>query len=556
MTTTEFPRNTKKMSDRTNQAIIILALFLFAFSVRLLPGPRTIDDSFITFRYARNILAGNGFVYNPGERVLGTTTPLYTFLLTGIGLVTGRTSAPFPTIAWIVNALADGLTCILLYLMGKRLNASLPGLGAALVWAIAPFSVTFAIGGLETSIFVLLTIAVVYFYLTERYTWAAFFSSLSLLTRPDALLLLLPLAADRLWIIMSNRPSTGVNRTVDPLTTHAQRRRSLYAELLAFFLPVGLWFIFSGFYFGSPIPHSIAAKSLVYRLPPDAAFVRLIQHYTTPFLENLTFGTAWIGVGLFLVPFLSLVGTLRILRVTKHAWPYLIYPWLYFMAFSIANPLIFRWYLTPPLPPLILSMLVGVDGLLNCFKSYISRHTTESRNHGLRALFTALTVLTLVVLPVLLSLRGWVIKPDHGLSRPAPEMAWYQLELIYSQAAARLNQEINGHEPDTSIAAGDVGVLGFFTGARILDTVGLNSPQSLQYYPIDQSYYEINYAIPPNLILDNHPDYVVILEIYGRRGLLKDARFQERYRLLEKIPTDIYGSEGMLIFKQIENLPD
>jgi hypothetical protein len=31
-------------------------------------------------------------------------------------------------------------------------------------------------------------------------------------------------------------------------------------------------------------------------------------------------------------------------------------------------------------------------------------------------------------------------------------------------------------------------------------------------------------------------------------GLLPDPRFQARYRLLEKIETDIYGSDGMLIF--------
>ncbi len=57
--------------------LLIIALALVA---RWIPGPRTIDDSYITFRYARNILAGEGFVFNPGEPVLGTTTPaLYSF---------------------------------------------------------------------------------------------------------------------------------------------------------------------------------------------------------------------------------------------------------------------------------------------------------------------------------------------------------------------------------------------------------------------------------------------------------------------------------------------
>ena len=81
--------------------------------------------------------------------------------------------------------------------------------------------------------------------------------------------------------------------------------------------------------------------------------------------------------------------------------------------------------------------------------------------------------------------------------------------------------------------------------------MGLNSPQSTKYYPLDESFYAINYAIPPDLIFDQQPDYIIILEVYGREGLLKDPRFESSYSLNEKIPTDIYGSDGMLIFERI-----
>jgi len=63
----------------------MLALFLFfVFS------SWAYDDPFITFRYAQNLRAGLGFVYNPGERILSTTTPLYTLLLAGLSF-SGRT---------------------------------------------------------------------------------------------------------------------------------------------------------------------------------------------------------------------------------------------------------------------------------------------------------------------------------------------------------------------------------------------------------------------------------------------------------------------------------
>src|SRR5215211_293852 len=45
------------------------------------------DDSYITYRYAHNLLTGRGFVYNPGEHVLSTTTPLYALILALFGTV-------------------------------------------------------------------------------------------------------------------------------------------------------------------------------------------------------------------------------------------------------------------------------------------------------------------------------------------------------------------------------------------------------------------------------------------------------------------------------------
>ena len=147
--------------------------------------------------------------------------------------------------------------------------------------------------------------------------------------------------------------------------------------------------------------------------------------------------------------------------------------------------------------------------------------------------------------PFALSLQDWTLHPDHGLDRPAPEMAWYELELLYRQAAETLAPTLS---PQTTLAASDVGVLGYFTDARILDTVGLNSPGALRYYPLDPGIYVINLATSPDLILDTRPDYLVLLEVYGREGLFKDPRFWRTYHLIRKIPTDIYTSDGMLLF--------
>ncbi len=501
--------------------LLPLFLFLLAFSARMIPGARTIDDSYITFRYAQNILEGEGFVYNPGDPVLGTTTPLYTLIMVVLGSVSGGTQAPFPELAMLVNALADGLTAVLLYLIGRHFKKDLAGLGAALAWSIAPYSVTFAIGGLETSVVVLLLIGMSYYYLKGRVTAAAFLAGLALLTRPDTLLLVGLITLDHFIRILR------------------KQAKLRWQELLALLLLPLIWYGFATWQFGSPIPHSVQAKLGAYRLGPEEGLIRLLQHYATPFMADRWFGTVFaVGSGLLLYPFLYFVGTRSFFKINTRSLVIMLYPWVYFLVFALANPLIFRWYLTPPLPFLFIGILAGTQEFFTSVFSWPKLKIPKF-------ILTSLLVILVVLLPFASLLSNWELHPDHGPDRPAPGMAWYQLELLYQKAAQIIQPFLT---PGTTLAAGDVGVLGYFTQLRILDTVGLNSPEALAYYPLDEKYYVTNYAVAPDLIIDEQPKLVILMEVYGRQGLFKDPRFNEQYDLLALIPTDIYGSDGMLIY--------
>ena len=48
----------------------------------------TVDDAYISFRYAANLVAGHGLVYNPGEAIEGYTNFLWT-LIVAAGLPLG-----------------------------------------------------------------------------------------------------------------------------------------------------------------------------------------------------------------------------------------------------------------------------------------------------------------------------------------------------------------------------------------------------------------------------------------------------------------------------------
>ena len=511
------------MSRRT-KILLGLLLAALAFGLRILPGPRTIDDAYITYRYARNLLEGNGPVFNPGRPVLGTTTPLYMGLISAVALPLGGSGAPFPEIALGVNALADALSCLLLIAVGSSLRRPAAGCAAALAWAVSPMSVTFAVGGLETSVYVLLLLSVLYCRLEEKFTAMSLLAGLAFLTRPDALILIALLWTECLVTFIRRQGWTAGIRRV-------------FIHSLPLLALLAGWSVFAAFYYGALLPHSLLAKSVAYRLDAGSALIRLIQHFGTPFFEHLTFGTGILIITAPLYLFLSLAGIVSAIKMRpgSGAAAGLAFPWAYFAAFSAANPLIFRWYLAPPLPFLQLTIFLGMEALLGQ-----PEPRPKSPPRIRRILFGALAAGAAV-----LSLRDWTLTPDHGPKRPAPGMAYIELELLYRRVAEDIGSRL---APGSTVAAGDVGVLGYWLDVPILDTVGLNSPEAVPYFPLPASMYATIYAIPPELVFSSQPDWLVFLDVYGRNGLLMDPRFADAYRLCGEYPIQLYGSRAMLVY--------
>jgi 4-amino-4-deoxy-L-arabinose transferase-like glycosyltransferase len=503
---------------------IALALFTLALAARVLPGPRTIDDAFITFRYSRNIITGEGFVYNPGVHTLGTTTPLYTLLMALIGGVTGRQD--FQWYALLVNALADAGTAVLLYLLARRLTghdfwSAVPGA----LWAIAPASVTFAVGGMETSVTIFWMVVATWVYMDTQATGGnrrniliGGLAGLGFLTRVDAVLWIGPLMLFQL---------------ADTWRSGSGLRRIPWKTWLAVIIVVLPWLLFSLSYFGSLFSNSLNAKSVAYTVPPASAFITLVQNYATLFSENTLLPGTAIAIGAVLYLTLSLIGILNTAHHLPRLLPFLIYPWLYMLVFAAANPLIFRWYTAPPLPALMVSIFAGAWALTASLSRW------RGAVLALIALFWGLS-----------SLSGWQIHPDHEPDRPAPSMAWHKIELYYQQIGTALRDEY-GVTPETRVASADIGAIGYFSGATIIDTVGLVTPSLSRYYPNPRSLIVEgqNYAIPPQMILDTQPTYLVTMEAFVRLGLEQNAQFKAEYDLVRQTPTDFYGT-GMYLYKR------
>ena len=506
-------------------SVSLALIALLTIAARLVPGPRTIDDAFITFRYSRNIVEGHGFVYNPGMRTLGTTTPLFTVLMAGTGWLTG--SDNYPWFALIASAAADATSAILLALLVRRLTGhAVPGAILGVLWAVSPASVTFAVGGMETSVAILWMVAAAYAYMVSRTGWMAFFAALGVLTRVDALIWVGPLFAHQL--IMAWRSGAGRGRTWLPWRSWA-----------IFIGTVAPWYLFSAAYFGTLLSRSLSAKRVAYVVDDLQALVRLLQHIATPFFEQKTLGVPGIAIGIVLYPALAAAGTLYAVKRQPRLLPFLLYPWLYVAVFSAMNPLIFRWYLTPLLPPYFVAIVLGVWGVAGA----VAEATRKPR--------LGLSVTgVLGALFMLLSLNAWVLHPDHGRDRPAPAMAWHKIELNYRRMAETLRRDF-GISETTVVAAGDIGAVGYFSRAHILDTVGLVTPEMTAYYPLDESLLAegANYAVPPALIMDHLPDYIVLMESFVRNGLARDPAFARLYSQVRFFATDYYGT-GMILYQR------
>lgn len=403
-----------------------------------------IDDAHITMLYARSLANGEGFRPHPNaEPSLGTTSPLHTFLLAGLFRVSSDGSEQRLTIwlavgfwiatgwLWFLGAPAFGLT---------RLQGFA---SAALVMA----EVQLALGplGLETWQFCFLLTLSTLMYVQNRYSSAGLLAGLLCLTRPEGIVLLALFGADLV------------------LRAIREGRHKFYPGMVRLLFGFGFvavtWVSYAWVQIGTLIPSTIAAKHAqdIWQLPFIKGFAHSVfLHWTSlPRIPTpLEVGSAQAHLPLW-IP-LALGGLYWAVRRRVIAINLLV-TWgvLVLILYTFAGAPWYPWYAIPLI--YLTTVLAGI-GLTS-----ISRLLIPGTSGRLDLARNALAVLLVVFVATLATHRGMI-------DAPSPPAA----VLDYQRLAQWINENT---EPSDRVAYIEVGSLQWHSKRRIVDLLGLISPE-------------------------------------------------------------------------------
>jgi hypothetical protein len=479
---------------------LTLAVLIGLLWLRLYQPPNIVDDAYITFRYARNLIEGHGLVYNPGERVLGTTAPAYAALLAFSSQLSGLRD--FPQLALFINTLCNALAACVLYRLVTRLTRNAwAGFGAAVLLTLDGRLLDFSTGGMESSANVLIILLTLLMFFEGRTVWAAALAGLSILIRPDGAMLAAALFVALGW----------------PMLRQRNWRLGPWKELLAFSAIVGPWVLFAWSYYGTPIPHTVIAKSVAYRLPTFIgvrAFLvqlRTLFPFSLPPLQDPE--PLWRqGLQAVLPLTLCVAGLIALQRHHPRAWFIGLYAALFIAFFSIGNPLWLGWYeipMTPVFQMLVLAVMLWIP----------APRVGTVLSLGLTALMAVPNLSRLNALPWETASRpAFTLNPTFNKDREA-EYALFARML----APAATN--------DRRVAIPEIGSFGYTYRGRLFDTTGLISPAALPYFPVPAEIPIEIYSVPPRMLTELRPDLFIAYDSFIQATLpLDDADFLARYR--------------------------
>jgi hypothetical protein len=464
------------------RGFVLLYTLLATIVLYLLYSNYGYDDPYITYRYAENLIHGHGFVYNPGQPILSTTTPLFTLTLA----LMGRFWSDLPQLANLLGAFSIAVGALFLWDLAHTWNTPLVGWITLLLYPTFPLLLTTI--GSETPLYIALTLGCFASYARRRYTLAAGLAALTVLTRPDGLLV--PLILGLHYLITERRPVP-------------------WPAVITFAGLVLPWYIFSSLYFGSLIPATLAVKQQQGLMAISQRFAQGFLTTFRPYAERWDYRIEAL-YGLLGLPW-------AILRARRWLL-FLSWGGVYFVAFALLGVSRYYWYYAPFVPVIVVLAGLGITALVSL---------ARQRFIWLSAPVPAMLFFILLVFPLLPGQFQAAGRIPAQISRLK----------IYSALGKWLDAN---SPPEASVGTLEVGIIGYYSHRTMVDFAGLIQPEVARQFRETTTYDDAALWATQKY----RPDFLVLQE--GLFPKLEAAYIAHNCRLMTTFEGQTYSYQTNL----------
>ena len=458
-TRTRCPGLSSRLSRIPCGLLVLAALIAVAAGVAAVMVPHAaLDDAYITYRYAQNLLEGRGFVFNPGEHVLTTTAAGYALVLTPLGFVFGH---DFPLISNLVSAACLLLGGLLIYAIAAARGHRLAGLAAAVLYQMSPLALESF--GMETATYMAAILGGFYAFQRGRTLAAGAAFGAAMALRADAAL---PAAIAFAFYIV-------------------QRRRIPWRGAIAPTAVAGPLLIFLWVRFGSPFPVTLAAKAA----QRGIGFPTYLGGARTAFNEYTDVSPLF-----WALLALAALGALTLPR-QRWLWPLAAWAGAHVLAYHLLGVTSYRWYYMPLTPAIALCAGLALE-----YGWRLARPLLRT-GEGWRG-YAAGAMLCVAAAAPLAAEATWLAHTASGF----PDAR----ERYYRTAGEWLRENT---APGTTVGVMEAGIMSYYAERHMVDFLGLTSQDTAHALEHDDIFWPVAHFQPDYLVftsefpLWNYPIY-------------------------------------------------
>ena len=466
-----------------------------------------VDDAFIHLTFARNLAQGNGFAFNPGEPTYGSTAPLWTMILAFFSML----FTPGFGMAKVLSVIFGLLTIPAFWLLAGNIGLTRKSADiATIIWAVNVWLVRWTASGMEATLATLLLLIAIDAQVRSKDS-AGIWIGLAILCRPEAAVMAVIFALDR-W------HSAGFRKAL-----------KLCGIVIIVNLP---WLIYALISFGTIIPNTALVKG-GFNPPVFSDFLLGLKRTVLIIGSSHGLEVIIVSAGLLYLLIRRTKETYSAIRTIALLSVWAVFPAIVYL---VQGVFISSRYLLLGLPALTLLMFL----ILDSWERRGNLHrcgTTCSQVVFLWRWGRYIILCLLVIQQLFLTYR--VTLPHVKAFNPTIK--------VLTGMAERLRSDT---PPGSSVAVGDVGVIGFYSDRYVVDLEGLVTAEMIPYrvgIPLDElilsgSYmriHQVDYIIDksqnPDRLVEDFPDLYQIIAVEPVPGGLIGTSHQQWYYTLYRI---------------------